>query len=512
MRQAATEPRTTPRPRRGAWVAATVAIALALAGCAGQPVLAPSDTPSRTLVVGATLEPPTLDPSATPAAAVPQALLYNAYETLVKMDSDGNLRPLLAQEWAQSADRLTYTFHLNPAATFASGAPVTAADVVTSFTRAQGPTVAPPIAAAMSVVKSTAALDEHTVTVTLSRPSNLWLEEISSTAGIIYDPAGLATLATATAGSGPYLLKQWNRGQTLVLEKNAKYWGTPARFDSVVFRYFGDASAMSAAELAGDIDIIANLQAPDDLGRFADPSRFTVLEGTTAGEVVLAVNNARKPLADVRVRRAITMAIDKAALLATVWGGRGTIIGSMAVPTDRWYEDLTAVTPYDPEQAKALLKEAGRQKGLSLKLRVPTTAYATRSAEFVASALGKVGITVSVEKLDFTTWLDEVHEAGDYDLSIVAHLEARDLRRFTDKTYYFHYDNPDFVREFARADQAPTAEFVPDMKLAVRTLAQDAAAVWLFDLPNLVITRAGITGVGQNAAGLSFDLTTIASR
>ena len=88
----------------------------------------------------------------------------------------------------------------------------------------------------------------------------------------------------------------------------------------------------------------------------------------------------------------------------------------------------------------------------------------------------------------------------------------RDLRRFTDSTYYFHYDNPDYTKQFEAADEAPVDQLVPMMRKAVRTLATDAAAVWLFALPNLVITKNTVTGVPQNAATLSFDLTTIATR
>ena len=161
--------------------------------------------------------------------------------------------------------------------------------------------------------------------------------------------------------------------------------------------------------------------------------------------------------------------------------------------------------------AKKLLAEA-KATGLTLKLRVPTIAYATKSAQFVESALRQVGITVTVQELDFATWLKDVHNGGNYDMSIVAHVEARDLRRFTDPAYYFHYDNPDYDKQFAAADEAPAAQLVPLMRKAVRTLADDAAAVWLFALPNLVITKATVTGVPQNAATLSFDLTTIATR
>lgn len=504
-------PTAAAAPRRGLrWAAVLVATMALLTACVGQTPSAPPQE-ANTLVVGASLEPPTLDPSASPAASIPQVLLYNVYETLVRMDPKGDLHPMLAQSWDVSSDRTVYTFKLNPAAKFASGTPVNADAVVTSFDRMKTESISAPLVEQMKVVKSTEAVDEDTVKVTLSRPSNLWLYDISSTAGIIYDPAGLADLATAPAGSGPFVLQRWNKGQSVILAANKNYWGTPSRLDLATFRYFSDPNAMNTAMLAGDIDVISNLQAPDALDQFSDTSRFTVIDGTTTGEVVLALNNARSALKDVRVRRAISMAIDKKALLDTVWNGQGSLIGSMAVPTDPWYEDLTAVNPYDPAEAKKLLA-AAKATNLSLKLRVPTTAYATKSAQFVESALREVGVKVTVEELDFATWLNDVHNGGNYDMSIVAHVEARDIRRFTDPDYYFHFDNAEFNKEFEAADEAPADELVPLMKKAARTLATDAAAVWLFALPNLVITKNTVTGVPQNAATLSFDLSSITKR
>ncbi|MFT4216098.1 MAG: ABC transporter substrate-binding protein [Micropruina sp.] len=500
----------TARRRGWRWAALFVTVAL-LSGCmAQQPTNSPPQA-AHTLVVGATLEPPTMNPSASAAASIPQVLLYNVYETLVKMDAAGDLRPWLAQEWDVSANGLVYTFRLNPAAHFASGKPVNAQAVVTSFNRIKtDPTIVSSLVDQMAVVKSTEAVDDQTVKVTLNQPSNLWLYDISSTAGIIYDPAGLAALDTTPAGSGPFVLQSVNKGQSVVLAANTSYWGTPPRLDSVTFRFL-DANAMNAAMLAGDIDVISNLQAPDAVDQFSDTSRFTVIDGTTTGEVVMALNNARPVFQDVRVRKAISMAIDKRSLLDTVWNGKGTLIGSMAVPTDPWYEDLTSINAYNQAEAKKLLAEA-KATNLSLKLRVPTLPYATKSAQFVESALRQIGVKVTVDELAFETWLDDVHNGGNYDMSIVAHVEARDLRRFTDPDYYFHYDNPTFNKQFQAADEAAADDLVPLMRKAVRTLAQDAAAVWLFDLPNLVITKNTVTGVPQNAAALSFDLTTIANR
>ena len=491
-------------------------VAAMLAGCLMLVAAAcsPSDpAPTlRTLTVGATLEPPAMDPFHNTAASIPQVLLYNVYETLLKVDSEGKLRPLLAQNWEVSTDRKVYTFHLNPAAKFASGAPVDAEAVKANIDRMRtDPELTETLRAQLEVVDSVEALDAALVVITLNRPSLLWLYEMSSTLGMIVDPTFTGDLATTTAGSGPYQLQTHNQGQSVVLARNEAYWGTPARFDQVTFRYSTDPNPTNASMLAGELDVISNLQSPDTLSMFADTSRFTTIVGTTNGEVVLGLNNATEALSKKEVRQALTMAIDRKALRDTVWNGQGTLIGSMVVPTDPWWQDLSNLNPYNPERAKELLAEAGYEDGLTLRLRVPVIPYAVKSAQFVASQLRDIGVTATIEELEFSRWIPEVLTNGDYDMTIVGHVEARDIAKFANPNYYWHYDSAEFRRLFTLADEASEAEATPLMKQAARYLAEDAAAIWLFALPNLVITKSTITGVAQNATSLSFDLTTIAS-
>jgi peptide/nickel transport system substrate-binding protein len=497
-------------------LAAAVGLALTLILAACTPAASPTPSAAlRTLSVGATLEPASMDPWHNPAASIPQVVLYNVYETLVKVDSTGNIKPLLAQAWEVSPDRTTYTFHLNPAAKFASGAPVDAAAVVANIKRLQADAnLTPTLKAQLAVVVGADATGTDQVQVKLSRPSVMWLYDMSSALGMMLDPAFTGDLAAASAGSGPYTVKAHNQGQSVVLANNTKYWGNPARFDEVTFRYFTDPSAMNAAMLGGDLDVISNLQAPDALPQFADTTQFTTISGTTNGEVVLGLNHDTKALAKLQVRQALTMAIDRQALMETVWNGQGTLIGSMAVPTDPWYEDLSGTNPYDPDKAKALLKDAGYPPNtLSLRLRVPVVPYAVKSAQFVASQLRDIGVKVTIEELDFTRWLDEVFTKGDYDMTIVAHVEARDLGKFANPKYYWRYNDPKFAQLYTAADEATSDEEANElMKQAVKYLADQAAAIWLFALPNLVITKATITGVAQNATTLSFDLSTITSR
>ncbi|SDB85841.1 peptide/nickel transport system substrate-binding protein [Raineyella antarctica] len=497
------------RRRLGFVVAWVTGLALVLAGCSGQAKdTSGGHVPANSLVIGATAEPPTLDPTKNNAAAIPQVLLYNVYETLVRVDSSGNLHGLLAQEWQVSPDRRTYTFRLDPAATFASGRRLTATDVKWSFDRIKSPDTSSVLRTQMAVVQDVQAKDPSTLVVSLKRPSNSWLWNMSSTAGIVIDSQAAGDLAATPAGSGPYLVNEWTKGSQVVLARNPKYWATPPRVENVTFRYFSDATAMNSAMLSGDLNVISNVQAPQALDRFSDPEKYTVLQGTTNGEVVLGMNNRNKALSDPRVRQALTYAIDRKALLDSVWAGKGTLIGSMVPPTDPWYEDLSGAYPYDPAKAKQLLKEAGYESGLTLRMRLPTLAYAKGAGQFIQSQLAAVGVTVVIDELEFPArWIDVVMRQSDYDLTIVAHVEPRDMVNFADPEYYWHYDSAEFRRLMAAADAGTPQEYIDDQRVAARVLSRDAAADWLFLLPNLVVTTPNVSGINANATSLSFDVT-----
>jgi oligopeptide ABC transporter, oligopeptide-binding protein len=184
----------------------------------------------------------------------------------------------------------------------------------------------------------------------------------------------------------------------------------------------------------------------------------------------------------------------------------------MVPPTDPWYEDLSNTYPYDPAKAKQLLEEAGYASGLTLRLRVPTLPYGPPIAKLIAAQLRAVGIEVNVEELDFSTWLSQVYTQHDYDMTVVAHVEPWDLPQFANPNYYWKYNNPQFAELINKADAAPTnTEQETILKEAAKLLADDAAADWLFLLPNLVVTTTEISGITTNATGLSFDMTHVAT-
>ncbi len=507
------------RPRRpiAAWLCLLVAASIALTACSS-PNPGSDPEPSGqsdpiVLNVGATLPPEGLDPSTVNGAGTPFVLLYNVYETLVRIDGEGEIRPLLAWDYSVSPDRTVYTFTLDSAAEFASGDPVTADAVVQSFERvltAEGTT--DQIRSAMAPVESVEAADEDSVEITLSEPSNQFLFDMAGPAGIVYDPTALDSLAEQPSGSGPFLFEEFEPGQYLKLIKNEDYWGTNVRVDEVYFRYYTDPNAMNTAMLSGQLDVISNLTVPQSIDEFSDAERFIVTEGTTTGEVVLGFNHDNEALSNVAVRQAINHAIDRQALMDAVWGGKGMLIGSMVAPTEPWFEDLSDTYPFDPDRARELLAEAGYESGLTLRLRVPSTVpYAPPAARFVAAQLAEVGIEVEVEEVEWAQWLNQVYGQGDYDMTIVAHVEPRDISNFANPDYYWHYDNPEFAGLIEEADEAPEEQQIELMQEAARMLADDAAADWLFLLPNIVVTTTEVSGIQVNSTNLSFDLTTVAT-
>jgi peptide/nickel transport system substrate-binding protein len=497
--------------RIGTWIAVG-GLLLATAACGGSGGsnggTGGQAAKSESLAVGFVAEPANLDFTSTEGAAIPQALLVNVYEGLVKLDQDGKIQPLLAEKWDVSADRKTYTFTLRKGVTFTNGAPFTADDVIFSLDRVKKDWQLK-IKAQLDVVDKVEKEDESTVIVTLKHPSNGFLYSMATRLGAMFSRTGVADLANKPVGTGPYQLGSWKRGDSIQLGANAKYWGAKPKLSAVTLKYFKDATAMNNALLTGGIDVISSVQAPESLQQFADANRFETVEGTTNGEVVLSMNNGRPPFNDKKVRQAVRYAIDHKALLDTAWAGRGQLIGSMVPPTDPWYEDRTGDYPFDAAKAKALLGG----KTYNVKMRIPNLPYAVASAQVVKSQLAQVGITADIEPLEFPArWLDVVFKQGDYDMSIINHVEPRDMGIFADKSYYFRYDNPEYGKLLAAADEGTEQQQIDDLKQAAKLLSDDAAADWLFLFPNLIVAKKGVTGLPKNGIAEAFDFTALAKQ
>jgi peptide/nickel transport system substrate-binding protein len=490
-------------------ITATLIASLALVGCSAGTATT-GGAPDTTLTVGLLATPGNLDYTTTAGAAIPQALLYNVYEGLVKLDNDGTIIPLLAESWTVSDDGLVYDFLLNEGVTFSDGSPFTAASVKFSLERvkgawtANGPAYLDPIAS----IETVSAAD---VRITLSKPSNSWLFNMSGPVGTMFTESGIANLATAPVGTGPYTVTSFKSGDSLVLAANADYWGEAPYLTDVTLRYFTDATAQTNALLSGDINLISGISQFQLVDQFKSNAEYQVLEGASTGEVTLSMNNASAAFGDVRVRQAVMYAIDRQAVLDTANSGYGLLIGAMVPPTDPWYDaSIAALYPFDPDRATELLAEAG-VSDLTVAFKIPNLPYAVAGAQVVKAQLAEVGITAEVTALEFpAVWLDEVFADHDYDLSLIMHSEPRDVSVFAAPTYYAGYDSPAVMAKFAEADAADPAVYVELMKEATRTMAEEASANWLYLQPAISLADADLLGVPKNTPSLALDLSTIA--
>ncbi len=499
-------PRTT-RSLTAVLAASTLVLAGCSAGSGSEEGDGQGGTSDEQLTVGLVAEPVNLDFTTTDGAAIPQALLYNVYENLVEVDQEGEIVPALAESWDVSEDGRTYTFQLVEDATFAGGGEFTADDAKFSIEQVQKDwTIS--LKSAMDVVEKVEAPSPTELVVTLKQPSNDWLYRMTTRVGAMFDEKGVSDLANDPVGTGPYDVTDFSRGDSITLTRNDDYWGEEPYFETVTLQYFKDPTALNNALLSDTIDVIGTVQTPESLEQFEGNEDYQVIEGTTNGEVVLSMNNESGPLSELTARQAVRYAIDHQALVDTCWAGRGELIGSMVPPTDPWYEDRTGDYPHDPEQAKQLLEESG-VAGKTVRLRLPTLPYADACGQVVKSQLEEVGFTVDLDQQEFpAAWLNTVFTNADYDMSIIAHVEPRDMGAvFGDPKYYTRYGDPEFQDLLEKADQGSPEEQADYLQQAAKQLSDEAVADWLFLLPNLIVADAGITGLPENAISESFDVT-----
>jgi len=500
-------------PRRGRGVGivvAIVAIVAALAGgatwailanasrSAGGPAPQPGGTAAPTgaaataLTVGLSLEPTNLDIIGQSGVALEQILLDNVYQGLVSVDDDGTIVPSLADSWRVSDDGTSYTFQLHPEVQFHDGAPLSSADVVATYEMVKGDkaAVANPV---FADVESITAPDDRTVVITLSHPDADFLWNLAGRAGVVLEKGAKNDRATTANGTGPFLLEAWNQGSSISLSRNEHYWGEAAKVSEVVFRYFGaDSNAAANALADGDLDVLAPLDATL-APRFQGDPRFVT--GTTGSTDVftLAYNNAKAPFTDLRVREALSRAIDQNAFIAVLNGG-GQQLGGPITEGEPGYENLNSINHYDPDSARQLLQEAG-VSGLQLTLTIPNIYESFHIGDVLTTQLAAVGVKLTVNSVDFTTWLQDVYTNKDFDLSVVDHAEAHDFGNYANPGYYWSYDNAQvqslYAQAMAATDPAKTDEL---LQQAARIVANDAPAKWLFNYTPLVARKASVSG------------------
>lgn len=470
----------------------------------------PAPVSGGTLTVAITADPPGWDPTASTSQEIPRVVYNNVFEGLVKFDRTGAIVPGLAESYDVSADGLIWTFHLRQGVKFHDGSAFTAADVVAKFERARDPESGHTHPEYYAAIEDIAAPDDHTVVFTLSKPSRGLLYDLARPDSIIYPAAKADTQRSQPIGTGPFKFASYTEGSEVVLERNPDYYvaGVPY-LDKAVFKIISDANTRFAALQAGDIDL-TGVTSEQYLVLGGSPD-LKGTEGTMTTEITVAMNNTRPPFDDVRVRQAITMAIDKQAIVQGAMFGLGTVIGSHMSPSEPYYIDLSNTYPYDPQRAKELLAEAGYADGLTIHFELPEPyVIERRSGEVVAQMLRDVGINVELSVVEWGTWIQRIFLGGDYDMTIIGHSEPRDINVYANPGYYYHYDNPRIGELLGEAEAADStaAETAAYQEIA-KIIANDAVNVWLFSPPYLVAARQNVYGFWQDQPTPAIDVTEV---
>jgi len=462
------------------------------------------------VVLAMALEPPGLDPTANAASAIAEITLYNIYETLTKINSDGSVSPLLAEGWEVSPDLRTYTFRLRKGVKFHNGEPFNARTVKYAFERAGAEKSTNKDKRTFASMETVQAVDDNTLVIVNKELDPDFLFLMGQATAVIVEPKSADTNATKPVGTGPYRLENWSKGSSVTLTKWDGYRDPgKAKIRRATFRFISEPAAQVAALLAGDVDAFPRVT-PRSVGQFKENPKFQVVVSGSRAKTVLAINNRKKPLDDVRVRRAIAAAIDRKAVIQGAGDGYGAPIGSHYVPGAFGYVDTTGVNPYNPDKARALLKEAGVTTPLELTMVLPPPPYARQGGEVIASQLAKVGINVKLQNVEWAQWLSGVYGNKNYDLSIVSHVEPFDLGNFAKPGYYWNYESPKFNDLYNRYKTAPREadrkKIVGDIQ---RLLADDAVLAWLYQPQWVTVANRNIRGLWKDMPVFVNDLSAL---
>ncbi len=421
-----------------------IPLAAALAGVLGAaPALA-----AKTLVFCSEASPEGFNPQLYTSGTTNDATAQ-LYNRLVEFERGSTqVVPALAERWEVSPDGLQYTFHLrkgvkwHTSADFKPSREFNADDVVFSFTRQLDPAHPYHKVSGGSyeyfngmgmgkLIDKVEKLDEHSVRITLKRPeapfiANVAMEFMSIQSAEYADRLAKAgkpeTIDLKPVGTGPFQLVQYQKDALIRYKANADYWGGKAALDTLVFAITPDASVRYAKLKAGECQVMPYPN-PADLATMKTDPQVTLLskEGLNIG--YLAFNVTRKPFDDVRVRQALNLAVNKAAIIDAVYQGAGTAAKNPIPPTIWSYNDAIKDYAYDPDQAKALLKEAGLAGGFetdlwAMPVQRPYNPNARRMAEMIQADWAKVGVKAKVVSYEWGEYLKRL-KAGEHQTALM---------------------------------------------------------------------------------------------
>ncbi|MEV5009423.1 ABC transporter substrate-binding protein [Streptomyces sp. NPDC055692] len=502
-------------------LALAAAVVMLSAGCAAPGGTAAADRP---LVVGIAIA--TLDPVLANQIQndLPDTGLY---EPLLDYDKKGAIRPRLAASWSVAPDARSVTLALNPKATFASGTPVTAADVVYTLDRTRA--VGTGVASVLADFKQAEALDDHHVRISLTRGDVAFLGGLSQIyvldSKVVRQHEGTdhaqAWLASHAAGSGPYTRESFAQGSEIKLKLNQNYWGgkLAGRPGEIVLSDVNDNNVSRNGLLAGQYD--AALQGSRNAASFRNNSKFRVVKRKLVSQNYFWFNTKRPALSDVRVRRAIALAFDYSGFTTRVEGGDATVADGI-LPVGMSCRVATGRSHQDKAEAKRLLTEAGVNH-----LRI-TGEYQTWNPEHVQAAtllqsdLRDIGVTLDLKQVTFPAYVAQLAKP-ETTPDLMYLLDGPlfpDSGPTLERTYstsaighgsnYANYSNPKADALISKAvSDTDVSSRCAEIQRAQRIIADDQVSLNVSNNVQTMVVRKGITGLGDGDGYRFLDLTTI---
>ncbi len=379
----------------------------------------------KTLVFGRGGDSVSLDPI-TVTDGESFKVTQNVFETLINFgEQDTTLQPGLASKWEASKDGLTYTFDLQQGVKFHDGTDFNAEAVVKNFERwMSGDAEKYPYFASMfggfkgdkeAVIKEVKADGDYKLVITLNRAQAPFLKNLAMSPFGIASPTAFEKegdkFGDHPVGTGPFKFVSWKRNDSVTIEKNADYWkeGLP-KLDKIVFRSIPDNSARLNALNTGEIDLADGIN-PSDAASIKGNSKLQIFERPSMNVGYLGLTVTRPPFDNVKVRQAVNYAIDKQAIVDAFFEGQAEVAKNPMPPVIEGYNDDVKGYEYDPEKAKALLKEAGYD-GKEIELWAmpvprPYMPDGQKVAEAIQKNLSDVGMKAKIVTFEWATYLDK---------------------------------------------------------------------------------------------------------
>lgn len=477
---------------------------------------APAGTPKDTLVLAMATDIDTMDPAVTMTNQTWQ-VIYPAYDRLVRYKGNSTeVEPSLATSWETSPDGKTWTFHLRKDAKFQDGSPVDANAVKFSFDRlmkiAKGPADNFPTLDKVEVV------DPSTVKFTLKAQFAPFLSTMALDGASIINPKVLekekngdlaqAYLAENAAGSGPYKIVEWQKGQYIKLEANPTWWGGQPKLKTIMLKIVKEAAAQRLQLEKGDIDIAENLLV-DQFKELAKSPDVAVNEYPSLTVDYVYINNQKPALKDPRVRQALSSAVDYQGIIDGIQSGHATRLAG-PVPKGLWgYVPDLPMYNKDIPKAKDLLKQAGAS---DLKLTILVSdarSYWEQEALALQASFQEAGVKAELEKLANATARQKI-DKGDFDLAFgVWSPDYADPFMFMD--FWFNsgkwglpgnrsrYKNENTDKQLAAAiatsDQAARVQIYTDLQ---KQIVQEAPYILLYQYNYMTAMRKNVKGFTYN--------------